>query len=171
MYSTFNDENAKKMRDVAKTIQPAERFATGNSDLSKAGPIASQFFPQKEMNINPLDTDAVILEMAGGEDAKDMRFRTAMRSMYPNSPEMWSLKPPSAAPKERTFMGGMFIPTPEKAQSGALSKSSPVASESDRRFIELGAAIARLEALKAVKACIDAGQLTAEAVAGALAAA
>jgi len=123
MYPTFKDENAEKMRDLAKSIsEPTERFASTGSDLSKAGPIASQFFQQPEVNIQHLSDEELIESMAGAENAAIWRFRLQMKAAYPGNPEMWNVPPP--VPAEREWSGGAWWVPPAKAgSSGTLSKS------------------------------------------------
>ncbi len=168
MYAEFKDVVADQMRDLAKGISsPTERFAARSDSLAKAGPIVSQFFPQKEMNVEPLSTEELVTSMAGADNARRARFREAMRQQHPANPGMWDVPPPT--PPERTFMGGMSW-APEKAKSGgALSKSAQVEAEAKGRLARLGNAIVRLEAAKTLKDGIDQGELDPKVVAGALA--
>jgi hypothetical protein len=121
MYTTFKDENADKMRDVAKSITPEARFVTaGEIPLNKSEhPIANQFFEQPEHSVQPLDTQELIDSLAGRSPLND-RFRAAVQAQYPLTPELWGLTPPQAMD---VSTGGMTSRFRQKAERSSLSKS------------------------------------------------
>jgi hypothetical protein len=191
MFKTFNDENADKMRALAKAIgAPVAKFKSTVHTFSKAasGGIAANFFPSTPGEPRSLSTTELVENLGGAQNAARAKqgWKDALRAMFPTCPEMWNTpKPPQlvggllptpsplGASADRVSVGGASWPSgPESAPSTgkALGKSATTDAESLARWAALGESIVRLKALQQIKAAVDAGELDAKQVAAALAA-
>ncbi len=131
MYKEIRDENAEKMRDVAKTIKPTERFQNSGGDgLEKAGAIASQFFAQPEISVQHLSTEELVQSLAGeGDGRRNLAFREGLKALYPGFPELWNTPRPTVGnmasrPLDYMDTGRGGYPEPAKALAVAIQRNA-----------------------------------------------
>jgi hypothetical protein len=160
MYKEIRDENAEKMRDLAKTIRPTTETsyhaaeATMPSDsLAKAGPLVSQFFDLPEVSVQDLDTNALITTLGGGDDARAARFREKMKALYPGFPSLWDMKIPTAP-----MVGNMASRTVDASDASTGGQHWPSAGAGKA----LAVALQRNEAAKALKKAASGGDAEGE---------
>lgn len=129
MFKGFRDENAEKMRELAKGILPAtERFAGRSDSLAKAGPIVQQFFDQPETNIQTLNTPKLLDAMPGSHHGLVDRFRERMKELYPTIPELWDVPAPVGNMSERYQEKSLASSLGRALELNALAKAALAAA-------------------------------------------
>jgi len=116
MFPTFEDKNATLMKKLAASIKAAPLTGSHN-----------EFFDLPEVNIQSLDNERLLTELAGGQPGAaelNDRFKESVRAAFPALSNM--PRPVASANPFDISVGGMYWP-PEKSGKasggGALRKS------------------------------------------------
>jgi hypothetical protein len=135
MFKEFHDENAEKMRGLAKTIRPTTDTSYHEAEaklpshpVSKAGPLIKQFFDQPEVSVRNVSTEQLVASLAGA-GVLNTAFRDGMKALYPTIPEMWDVPPPKAGnmasrPLDYMDAGRGGYPEPAKGLAVVLQRNA-----------------------------------------------